>query len=245
MNANLPDILAILASWGAFAAYSWAARRTGARRPSLLSASALARAQWGRSLASRDARIVDSALIASLSNVATFFASTTVVIIGALVALCATPDRIDDLRASLSGLPFALTGARSAFELKVLAVASFFLYAFFKFTWAIRQMNFCAVLVGAAAPAGPAAPDADDPVCSQFALLCTYSASNFNQGLRAHYWAFASCAWLWNPWATLPALAAVAAILWTREFDSRTLRALDAAFPRPKAAEPAEESISD
>ena len=53
-------------------------------------------------------------------------------------------------------------------------------------------------------------------------------AVDFNQGLRAFYFAFAAIAWFFHPWLSMAGSALVVYILYQREFQSRTLRALKA-----------------
>jgi hypothetical protein len=91
--------------------------------------------------------MIDTAIIANLSNSFTFFASTTLLILGGLLA----PARHDRegvcCRARAAVQPADLGGG---VELKILLLVAIFVYAFFKFTWSMRQFNMASVLVGAA-----------------------------------------------------------------------------------------------
>ncbi|MEW5727947.1 MAG: DUF599 domain-containing protein [Pseudomonadota bacterium] len=113
------------------------------------------------------------------------------------------------------------------FETKVVLLATVFVYAFFQITWSLRQFNYCCILIGAAPPttAGDAEKDA---YAAQAARLQGLAANSFNRGLRAYYFALAMLAWFAGPWAFLAATALVVAVLYRREFRSKTLKVLGA-----------------
>ena len=100
-----------------------------------------------------------------------------------------------------------------------------FVYAFFKFTWSIRQFNFCTILAGA----GPQRADDSErheDFVNMITSVASLSAENHNQGLRAYYFALAALTWFLHPWLFVLTSALVAYILYQREFRSRTLHAL-------------------
>jgi hypothetical protein len=107
------------------------------------------RALWARQMLQRDNRMVDTQIIANLMRSASFFASTTVLIIAGLIAVLGARERA---MAVLADLPFAVASSTLLWDLKVLLLIVLFVYAFFKFTWAFRQYNYCLILVGCAAP---------------------------------------------------------------------------------------------
>ena len=101
-------------------------------------------------------------------------------------------------------------------------------FAFFRFTWSLRQYTFGAILVGAT-PEHKAL--GDDPARrSEFAdragRVLGLAAETFNDGLRAYYFAFALVAWFVSPWAFMAATALVVFVLYRREFHSEVLRML-------------------
>ena len=67
-----------LAWWG----YPWYAELHARSSPSLNALINVYRHQWMREVLSREGRIVDSSILATLSNSATFFSSTTILILG-------------------------------------------------------------------------------------------------------------------------------------------------------------------
>jgi uncharacterized membrane protein len=96
-----------------------------------------------------------------------------------------------------------------------------FMYAFFKFTWALRQFNYCATLIGAV-PHGP-----DDAFARCAAAVATHASKDFKQGLRAYYFSLATLGWFISPWVFLAASTLVTAVLYWREYRSSALRILD------------------
>ncbi len=50
----------------------------------------------------------------------------------------------------LAELPFAVPSIKAVWHAKVLLLIVIFVYAFFKFAWAFRLTNNCAILIGAA-----------------------------------------------------------------------------------------------
>lgn len=219
------DWAALVCGWACLGGYAAGSGRMGQSRASLLGASYLERKAWGEAMLRRDNRIVDASLIASLNSVNTFFASTTILIVGALLALLGAPSRVADIGAAASALPWS-EAAGAPVEAKLALLMSFFGYAFFKFTWAIRQLNFAALCVGSAPLAGTMDGTDMERKALRFADLASFSGESFAQGLRAYYFAFASAAWLWNPWACAAACALVAAAMARRDFLSPTVASL-------------------
>jgi uncharacterized membrane protein len=176
----------------------------------------------------RENRIVDAAVLQTLSSSPAFFASTTILIIGGLLALLGATDKADDL---VRGLPFAARTSVLVFDLKMALLTGVFVFAFFRFTWSLRQYTFGAILVGAA-PEAPRAPDDTaggaqrDAFAARAGQVLGLAAEAFNDGLRAYYMAFALVAWFFSAWAFLVATAVVLGVLYQREFHSEVLQAL-------------------
>jgi uncharacterized membrane protein len=58
------------------------------------------------------------------------------------------------------------------------------------------------------------------------ARITSYAGVNFNNGLRAYYFALAAMTWFLHPWLMMAATGWVVLVLYHREFSSRTLQAL-------------------
>jgi hypothetical protein len=103
------------------------------------------RHRWMEQLVVRENRIVDTTILASLQNGTAFFASTSLIAVGGVLALFQSTDTVVGLFAEL---PFGLATTRVAWEVKVMGLAVVFVYAFFKFAWSYRLFNYVAILVG-------------------------------------------------------------------------------------------------
>jgi uncharacterized membrane protein len=210
----------LVACWLGYALFY---ERHIANRPSLLSVLYIYRKQWMREMQRREARIVDTAAIANLLQPCTFFASTTILILGGVAALLAAPD---GLITALADLPFANKQlVRLLWEVKVFTLIAVFAYAFFKFTWAMRQYSTCTVMI-VSAPPKEADEDQYRLHIEGAAIVASLAGESFNLGVRAYYFALAGVAWFWNAWALMAVSLFVTWVLYRREFHSPLLRAI-------------------
>ena len=177
---------------------------------------------WMLRMVDRDNRMVDINVLRNLTRSSQFFASTTMLILGALVALMGYTERAAIVVAEL---PFAQQVSQRLWEFKVLVLLLIFVYGFFKFTWSIRQFGFCSILVGAAhKPSSDIAPYL--PHVERIAVVVGYANRNFNQGLRAYYFGVAALSWFVHPALMIAVTLAVIYVLHQREFRSHTLEVL-------------------
>lgn len=217
----------------AAAAIGWLIEHPGTRRPSVSVLMSEYRRIWMRQFATRDARIFDATIVASLRQGTAFFASTSLLAIGGVLALIGNT-------APLQGVAEGLIRAEApalVWQAKLLLVAVFLTHGFLKFVWANRVFGYCAVMMGAV-PNDPADP-ATLPRAAQAAELNIRAAMNFNRGLRAMYFALGALAWLLGPLALALAAVAVTALLWSREFASVPRDVLTPAAPSGEAPPPA------
>ena len=180
------------------------------------------RIEWLERMIKRDMRMADISGLGILQRNVTFFASTTIFIIAGLLTVLGSTERAIIL---LQDLPWIEIDSRAAWELKILMLVVTFAYAFFKFTWSMRQYNFAIVLFGSA-------PDEDDPEQDREIFikhtnwLMSRASNSFNYGLRAYTFALATLGWFFNPIVFMVASTLVVAVLYRREFHSATLAAL-------------------
>lgn len=216
------DLIALLwfiACWFGYLVFSdW----NGRRRPSLLARMDLYRREWMLRVIGRENRIVDAAILANLFQGNNFLASTAILILGGLAAVMGTAT---DALSVVSSLPLAKASSVRAFEVKVLLLIVIFTYAFFKFTWAMRQFNFASIMLGAAPERGES-QESIDAFINRAATLASLAGENSNRGLRAFYFAMAAMAWFLDPVFFMATSTLVVGILYHREFRSRTLVAL-------------------
>jgi len=229
------DWVAVLAFFTGWAGYVIFAKRRSTQRPSLLDTTNRIRRQWMLQSTYREVRVVDGVIIQNLSTSPSFFASTTILIIGGLLAVLGTTEKASEL---VREIPFAARTSVLVFDLKVVLMLGIFVYAFFRFTWSMRQYTFGALLVGAMPGRDQlAAMGAEGEALRQASAeraghVVAMAAETFNDGLRAYYFAFAAIGWFFSPLIFAVATAGVVWILYQREFRSEALAVLTRPEPR-------------
>ena len=220
------DWLALVLFLAVWVGYAGFARVWAQRRPSLLAATNRFRRQWMLQATAREPRVLDGLITQSLSTSSAFFASTTILIIGGLIALLGTIDKAAEF---VREFPFAMPTPMLVFELKIVVLLAIFVYAFFRFSWAMRQYTIVAVVVGAMpAPEAFAQGGHDrDAVAERAGRMLGVAAETFNDGLRAYYFSFAALGWFFSPLVFAIATAMVVMVLYAREFRSEVLRVLE------------------
>lgn len=193
------------------------------KMPSLRSRMNTLRETWMSELASREVRIGDINILTNLSNGSTFFASTTLLILGGLLALLGTTDKVASV---VMELPFTKQGPDRFWDIKILLLTSIFTFAFFKFTWSLRLFHFCSVMVGGAPPFD-SEPTKRTEFARHAANTAGLAAESFNNGLRAYYFGLAALMWFLNAWVWMIATSWVVLILYLREFRSQALMVLN------------------
>lgn len=221
IEMTLLDLVAFLwfviatVGFGLFSRYGWASRSN------LMAMIQRHREAWMANMALRADRVTDVLLVSNLATGNTFFASTSVILLGALSALLG---RGESARQVIDGLPHALAAPPVLWNLKILTLMAVFVYAFFKFAWAFRLAHYAMIMVGSA----PSLDAATDGVRlahgAKTARLAGIAGEHSNSGLRAYYFAFAGSAWLYHPVAFIVATTWVLLIVVRREHLSRSLR---------------------
>ncbi len=177
---------------------------------------------WLRRMLERENRMVDMQIIGNLMSSVSFFASTAMFIIAGLMAVLGARSQA---MAVLAELPFTVRTSPLLWDLKVLLLIVVFVYAFFKFTWAVRHYNYCLILVGSVR--NPEAVDeADSAIAERAAVIATATGRHFNRGMRAYYFGLAALSWFLQPWLFIALTVWVILVLYRREFRSRLLHTL-------------------
>lgn len=222
----LADWMALGLFFTAWIGYALVAKRWALSKGSLLGATNLIRRQWMMQVTYREVRVVDGVVVQNLSTSPSFFASTTILIIGGLLAVLGASDKASEL---VRELPFAARTTGLVFDFKLVLLTAIFVYAFFRFTWSMRLYTFGTLLV-ASAPSelmfeqeGMAAREA---FADRAGRVVAIAAETFNDGLRGYYMAFAAVAWFFSSWAFMGATLGVVYILYQREFRSEVLEIL-------------------
>jgi len=203
--------------------YSYYADRAARSARGLRGVTHRLRLDWARQMVHRENRIVDAALTGNLMTSVSFYANTTIYIIAGLIAVAGT---LDKLISFTEDLPFARVQSRELVEAKVFLLVGVFIFAYFKFTWALRQFNFLSILIGSA-PDRNAQPDLLEQHALKSGTINTLAGDEFNRGIRAYYFGFAALAWFVSPIAFVAMSVVILLVLWRRDFRSHTLRALE------------------
>ncbi len=224
--------------WAALAVFfvGWAgyvvfAKRRSTMQPSLLDTTNRIRRAWMLQSTYREVRVVDGVIIQNLSTSPSFFASTTILIIGGLLAVLGTTEKASEL---VREIPFAARTSVLVFDLKVVLMLGIFVYSFFRFTWSMRQYTFGALRVGSLPESeqliemGEAGEALRQASAERAGHVVAMAAETFNDGLRAYYFAFAAIGWFFSPLVFAVATAGVVWILYQREFRSEVLKMLKA-----------------
>lgn len=197
------------------------------------------RLRWMHNMVHRDPKMADALIQNTLQYGVLFFASTTILLIGALMAGLGASEKAIAL---LSDLPFVTTPSRTAWEIKVLMVIFIFMFAFFKFAWSYRLFNYVLVLMGAA-------PDisvrSSMEKCGDESRIHTFDqeyidnyshcvgqlhalgAKHFTTGLNSYFFALAAVAWFLDARLFIVATVWVSIVLYRRAFRSNFLKILN------------------
>jgi len=221
----LADWLALLwfiAAWWGYAVF---ARRRAAASGSLLATTNSYRRLWMMQATLRENRVIDGVVVQNLSTSPSFFASTTILIIGGLLAVLGATEQAAKI---VEELPFTSRTTALVFDLKVFVLTAVFVYAFFRFTWSMRQYTFGALLIASAPDAKEFASGAAsrEEFADRAGRVVGLAAETFNDGLRAYYMAFAVIVWFFSAIAFAIGTAGIVYLLYQREFQSEVLSVL-------------------
>jgi uncharacterized membrane protein len=183
------------------------------------------RRQWMRRMVSRHDRIVDVVLTGHTVNSIAFFASTSMIVIAALVGMLGTGQNAFRVLESVGFTQPSLF----VFQMKIIGLIVLFAIGFYKFTWALRQYNFLCALIGAA-PTAQSHPASD--IVGKFAdhasRMLSLALTSFNGGIRAFYFAVAWLAWFIHPFAFVAITALMTGLLYWRQTRSDSKIAINA-----------------
>lgn len=210
------DMAAIILLFAAWLGIGWQIEHPGTRRPSVSRLMADYRREWMRQMVTRQPRIFDAQTLSTLRQGTSFFASASMLAIGAVLAAIGNAEQLAVIAEDLS----ISRDPKFVWEMKLMVVMFFLTNAFLKFVWSHRLFGYCAVLMGAV-PNDPEDPVAL-PRAAKAGEINITGARSYNQGLRSVYFALGSTAWLLGPLPLIAAIAVTFWVLWRREFASRS-----------------------
>jgi uncharacterized membrane protein len=173
------------------------------------------RYRWMEQMVVRENRIVDTTIMASLMNGTAFFASTSLIAIGGVLALLQSTDSVLPVFADL---PFGPPPTRLAWDVKVVGLAVIFVYAFFKFAWSYRLFNYMAIIVGAVPVLRESSREEALAVARQAGAMNAVAGKHFNRGQRAFFFSLAYLGWFVSAYLFIGATAGVLLVMWRRQF---------------------------
>lgn len=202
--------------WVGYGLYA-KSRAKGSAKATLSRAMRRHRDLWAERMLYRDNRIGDAALLANQERVVGFFASTTLLLLAAVLTALS---RASELAEITQSIPF-ISNSVAELEFKFLVLALILIYAFFKVTWSLRQYGFVSVMVGSAPmPEEDLSPEDRKRFALQLGRLMDLAGHDNNSCLRAYYFGLAVMCWVGGNVAFVVATSLIALVLAEREFAS-------------------------
>jgi len=222
MPFSLLDMVALAVFAACWLGYAMVVDRVPSiRARSVITAMDEHRRRWMHSTLWRDNRIADMSAVGNLMTSTSFLATTSIFILGGLVAMLGASDLG---RRVVAALPWSEVPGEAAWELKIALLLLIFVNTFFELTWALRQFNYSSILIGGFPP--PAEHESGIHQAEAAAAVLNRAARHFNTGLRSYYFGLAALAWIVHPLALIATSLFVLRVLHRREFRSAVLNAV-------------------
>ncbi|RVT45769.1 DUF599 family protein [Rheinheimera sediminis] len=181
------------------------------------------RNDWMKQMLNRDNKMADVALISTLERNVSFFASSTLLMLAGLLTALASSNSISEVLTYLT--PWAAQNKETV-QVKILFLAVIYVFAFFQFTWSLRQYGFGGVLIGAAPDGREMTSEEQALYANRTAKVIDQAGHSFNYGLRSIYFSLATLSWFLDPRLFMATSVLVLLIMKHREFHSKVLKAL-------------------
>lgn len=211
---TLLDVAAVLATALMWYGIGWRIEHSPAHRPSVSHIMTRYRRDWMVHYVTRQPRIFDSAVLDTLRQGPSFFASACMIAIGGSFAILSNPEELTGVAEDL----MQETIPAFYWEVKIVLTIIFLTNAFLAFVWSHRLFGYCAVVM--ASTPNEASDPAAYPRAAKAAELNITAARSFNRGLRSVYFALASLTWFAGPVVLLVGAGVTTFVLWRREFAS-------------------------
>ena len=232
LNLSTADLAALAFFLVVWVLHTLASDGKLVRRVSLTTAMNAQREAWMRTMAEREIRIVDTAIMSGLQQGTAFFASSSLIALGGCFALLGASDRVLEV---LSTLPLGGAPSRAAFQIKVFGLVLILAFSFFKFGWAYRLFNYCTILIGAVPiPHGEASRNpVTETAVWRAAQMNMLAGKHFNSGLRGVFFSIGYLGWFVDPAVFVLSTLLLLAVLVRRQFFSAARRAVIGQPPGP------------
>lgn len=176
------------------------------------------RVDWMRNTMNRDDINVDISAIANFVRTGVFFASTSIFIVAFLLPLFSFAEKGVTY---LNQIPLIMEQSQRMWEIKTLLLVVVFIYAFFKYTWSIRQYNYAITIILASNK------NIDDLLINRNANVLSNAARHFSMGIRSYYFGLVMLSWFLHPVLFILLTFLVVIIIYRREFLSRLLKIIN------------------
>ena len=197
-------------------AYNFGVPLLERKRPSLSVIMSMQRRRWVANAVSRESPL-DAILSGNIMGSVSFLASTTVLL---LLAVLTAFGNLQPLMDTFATVGLESTHTIQNVQIHLFATMAIFVMSFFSFTLALRQFNHFCILLGAIDHSGHTSSDEIDAI----AQLNSLAAKNFNNGIRAYYFAVPMVAWFANEWLAIGGGLVTVGFLIHREFFSSAHR---------------------
>lgn len=196
--------------------YSYGVPLAERQRPSLSVIMSMQRRRWVANATRRETPM-DAILAGNLMQAVSLLASTSVLIVLATVAAFG---QVGALMAALNGLGLGREATPAAMQINLFVLLILFVSSFFAFTLSLRQFNHFCIMIGAISHDDPATEQEIDAI----AMLNSLAAKNFNNGIRAYYFAVPVVAWFASEWLAIAVTIITTGFIVHREFFSSAHR---------------------
>jgi uncharacterized membrane protein len=196
--------------------YSYGIPWVERRRPSLSVIMSLQRRRWVAAATHRETPM-DAIISGNLMQSVSLLASTSVLLVLAIVA---TLGQVPELMKTLGTLGLGRQYTQADMQIHVLLLLGIFAASFFSFTLSLRQFNHFCIMIGAMEHDGTAPEEEIDAI----ARLNSLAAKNFNNGIRAYYFAVPLVAWFASDWLAIAVTLVTLGLIVHREFFSTAHR---------------------
>ena len=224
--SNYIDFIALAWFLFCFIGYTKYSRRKAKTVPCLSNMLDLYRQDSMRIMMRRENRIPDVTMVGNLERNGAFFASSCLLILaGILTSLGYTDKAMEVFR----DFPFSSMPTREIWELRMGVLLALFVYAFFKFSWAMRLYNVIGLMIASAPLPGDSkvSPAEREALAVNSGRIFNQGGDAFNLGLRTFYYALAIIAWFIHPLLFMVMSALVVYVLYRREFRSDAMKTLN------------------
>jgi len=197
-------------------AYNYGSPLLEKQRPSLSTIMSMQRRRWVANAVTRDTPL-DAILSGNLMGSVSFLASTSSIL---ALAVFTAFGNLTSLMSTLTTVGIKVSYTTQDVQIHLFAMLAIFVLSFFAFTLALRQFNHFCILLGAIDHSGHTTADE----ITAIAQLNTLAARNFNNGIRAYYFAVPMTFWFVSEWAAIGVSVLTVLFLIHREFFSSAHR---------------------